>query len=398
LQHKDVKEVVVLVKEGVEYEKYLCAYIAGDKGLDSLKLRTYLRESLPEYMIPSYFTFIDKIPITANGKIDRKALLKISTSTTKCSQENLPRNKIEEKLYDTWCEVLERKDIGIYDNFFDLGGHSLSLLKLTSKINNEFKIKIDLGAIYRMPTISLISKYIIDSKYRIKSEEDNVILLNTKMEKNIFAFPPMSSFAISYSELSMLISSYSFYAFNFIENENLIGEYVRLILDIQNQGPFILFGYSLGGNVAFEVAAELERQGHEVSDIILLDSSKREDKKAKTISNELKINMLLEEAKNDEFYKQYLQIEDIRENAIKRIRKYLEYSDTMVNNEIINANIHLIKGETGATENVKISCWKELTNNKFKTYTGFGRHEEMLYNNNLKNNCVKINEILNSIS
>ena len=118
-----------------------------------------------------------------------------------------------------------------------------------------------------------------------------------------------------YSDLAKSIQSHSFYAFDFIEEDERIEKYVELILNTQPEGPYQLLGYSAGGNLAFEVAAELERIGKEVSDLILLDSYKIDNNKTEiqsTYTENLYQN-IVEEAKNDPMFKEYLEIKYFRE-------------------------------------------------------------------------------------
>ncbi|SFB47807.1 non-ribosomal peptide synthetase, partial [Clostridium frigidicarnis] len=117
LQHEDVKEATVIVIEDKDEDKYICAYIVSEKEVNELNLKDYLKESLPEYMVPSYFVKLDKMPITFNGKLDRRALPKPNLEDRLTSYE-APRNAIEETLVRIWSEVLGVDKIGINDSFF----------------------------------------------------------------------------------------------------------------------------------------------------------------------------------------------------------------------------------------------------------------------------------------
>ena len=121
LKHENIKEAVVMAKEEQDKNKYICAYLAADREIPVGELRQYLGEELPDYMLPSYFIQLDKLPLNQNGKIDRTALPepegKINTGTAYVA----PRNKLEEKLVEIWKELLGVETIGVYDNFFELG-------------------------------------------------------------------------------------------------------------------------------------------------------------------------------------------------------------------------------------------------------------------------------------
>ncbi|MCX6581803.1 MAG: amino acid adenylation domain-containing protein [Candidatus Aminicenantes bacterium] len=161
LRHESIKEAAVLVNgEGGAEKRYLIAYIVLKKEIEASELREYLRGKLPDYMIPSYFVPLEKIPLTPNGKIDRRALpgpgLDVSDGYA------APGNEIEKKLVRLWAEILGRDalhasqlqtSIGINDNFFQLGGHSLKATILVSKIHKELEVKVELMEIFRTPFI-----------------------------------------------------------------------------------------------------------------------------------------------------------------------------------------------------------------------------------------------------
>ncbi|MCP4158155.1 MAG: amino acid adenylation domain-containing protein, partial [bacterium] len=175
--YQGVREVVVLARGNDKYakDKYLSAYIVPDtySGPDTPKdfataLRRYLSSKLPEYMIPVSFTVIEKIPLTANGKIDTRALPDTVLKTA--AEQIAPRNPVEEILAEIWTEVLmdqtsieqdgEKQTIGIDDNFFHLGGHSLKATVLTLKIHKRLNVKIPLTEVFKTPTIRVLAAYI----------------------------------------------------------------------------------------------------------------------------------------------------------------------------------------------------------------------------------------------
>lgn len=160
LEHNDIKDVAVIETEDTNEEKYLCGYIVAEKELTISELRDYLCKELPDYMIPSYFVQIEKIPLTASGKIDRKALPKIDGNIEIGTVYEAPSNEIEEKLVDIWQEVLGINKIGTKDNFFKLGGHSLKAIALTTKIGKVFNKDITLLHIFKAPTVKGLAEVI----------------------------------------------------------------------------------------------------------------------------------------------------------------------------------------------------------------------------------------------
>jgi amino acid adenylation domain-containing protein len=158
-----IHEAVVVDKEDETGEKYLCAYYVSNKYFPEPGLRTHLSKILPDYMIPSVFIRLDKIPLTPNGKIDRKVLPEPGFKLV--DKYVPPTTPVEKKLAEIWAGVLGRESlpassIGIDDNFFQLGGHSLKATVMIAKIHKEFNLKIPLAEIFKAPTIREEASYI----------------------------------------------------------------------------------------------------------------------------------------------------------------------------------------------------------------------------------------------
>ncbi|HEX3126552.1 MAG TPA: amino acid adenylation domain-containing protein, partial [Thermoanaerobaculia bacterium] len=145
-RHPDVREAVVLARE-----QSLAAYVAPQVSAD---LRAFLRGSLPEHMIPSAFAFLDAMPLTPNGKVDRKALAQTGASGTASSSYVAPRTAAEEWLAAVWSELLGVERIGAHDSFFDLGGHSLLAVRVLSRVRDAFGVELPLKALFESPTLA----------------------------------------------------------------------------------------------------------------------------------------------------------------------------------------------------------------------------------------------------
>ncbi|WP_207706265.1 non-ribosomal peptide synthetase [Clostridium sp. HBUAS56017] len=160
MEYESVKEAVVIVRNDSEDNKYLCAYIVADKEITVMELRAHLSNDLPDYMIPTYFIKLEKIPLTHNGKVDRKTLLLFNENMTIGVEYIEPRNEIEEKLSVIWNEILGIKNISVKDNFFEIGGHSLKLTTLMTSIHREFEVKVSLSELFKIATIEKQAEYI----------------------------------------------------------------------------------------------------------------------------------------------------------------------------------------------------------------------------------------------
>jgi amino acid adenylation domain-containing protein len=188
LQYGGIKEAVVITRNAPaergfrSRDHYLCCYIVSDETFAAVELREFLSGELPDYMIPSYFVQLEKIPLTPGGKVDRQAL----PAPESGEQFTPPRNEIEEKLAGIWSEVLgiEKGDIGIDHNFFELGGHSLRATVQAAKIHKVFNVKVPLEEIFKLTTIRRLSDYIKEA------EEEKFLSVETVENKEYYPLSP----------------------------------------------------------------------------------------------------------------------------------------------------------------------------------------------------------------
>jgi len=152
-QHPGVAEAVAVVREDTPENKQLVAYVVG-KVLSTptvSELRSFLKEKLPDYMIPGVFVMLETLPLSANGKVDRRALP--APGAVRAETFAGPRTPIEKKLAEIFIEVLKAESVGIHDNFFDLGGHSLSATQVGSRVRNVFRVELPILCLFESPTI-----------------------------------------------------------------------------------------------------------------------------------------------------------------------------------------------------------------------------------------------------
>jgi amino acid adenylation domain-containing protein len=157
LKHDGVKEAVVLARGGSGADKFLCAYIVS-AGIEARELKEFLSLELPGYMVPAYFVFLDKIPLTPNGKVDKRGLPVPDSGAAK-NKYTAPRDQVEEKLAEIWSGVFGISPIGIDDNFFELGGHSLKATLMISRIHRVFHVNLSLVDFFKNPTIRQLANY-----------------------------------------------------------------------------------------------------------------------------------------------------------------------------------------------------------------------------------------------
>ena len=156
-RHADIKEAVVVAREETSGEKRLVAYVvSGSEPAPSTSaLREFLKETLPEYMMPSAFVFLDALPLTSNGKVDRKALPEPDQSNLELEESYVaPRTPVEEVLTEIWAQVLRVEQVGIHDNFFELGGHSLRAIQVIARVRKGFQVELPVRQLFETPTVA----------------------------------------------------------------------------------------------------------------------------------------------------------------------------------------------------------------------------------------------------
>ncbi|MCP5046115.1 MAG: AMP-binding protein, partial [bacterium] len=216
LRHPVIKEAVVVSPVNREKERYLAAYIVVDKELPSTEVKEFLSLSLPHYMVPPYITILDQIPLTASGKVNRKALPEPETDIQESYQA--PRDETERELVKLWSDLLGRDALhagelklstGINDNFFALGGHSLKVALLAAGIHRLFDVKMSLMELFESPTIKDISRYIREARREehipIEPSEEKEYYLLSSAQRRLYVLHQMEKESIGYNLPALLM-------------------------------------------------------------------------------------------------------------------------------------------------------------------------------------------------
>ncbi|MEO6802466.1 MAG: amino acid adenylation domain-containing protein, partial [Granulicella sp.] len=250
----------------------LAAYVIGKDGQvpTAAQLREFLKSCLPDYMVPSDVIALKEMPLTSNGKMDRNSLPQPDLTTFRTITA-LPSTEEELKLAKIWADVLEVNAVGVDDNFFDLGGHSLLLVRLFSRINREFGTNLPITIIFETRTLSELAKA-LKNKVRISSLVP-VQTLGTK--------PPlfMAHSYLIYRGLSTALGSdQPFYGLRELEEDGELSikdRALRYIVDmrkVQPQGPYRIAGWCAAGPLAVEIASQLLMAGDKIALLLLFDS------------------------------------------------------------------------------------------------------------------------------
>ncbi|ANK38485.1 enterobactin synthetase component F [Staphylococcus sp. AntiMn-1] len=177
-QHTHINDVAIVARPMVDNELSICAYLVSDDSLDFGSLKTSLGQKLPDYMIPAYMTQLDELPVTSNGKLNKKALPEIKVES---KVYVAPTNDMESAVAETFEAVLHVDQVSIHDNFFEMGGDSLKAIKLTSLISKSYNISIK--DIFELQTIASISKALVErEEMNVMTKLDALKIPNVKNE------------------------------------------------------------------------------------------------------------------------------------------------------------------------------------------------------------------------
>jgi thioesterase domain-containing protein/acyl carrier protein len=265
-------------------DKRLIAYwVPAEPVIENADLRAFLKERLPDYMIPSAFVILEVLPLTPNGKIDRRALEQLSVNSDYLSEKQFvaPRDTLELQLTQIWENILNVCPIGVRDNFFELGGHSLLAVSLMTQIGQQFNKHLPLATLFQGATIEQLATLL---RTETLSWSPLVTVQSNGSKRPFFCVPGGGGNVLYLYELARhLGSDQPFYGLQsvgldgqskpYTRIEDMAARYIKEIQTVQPEGPYLLGGHSFGGPVAFEMSQQLQKQGHEVALLAILDTT-----------------------------------------------------------------------------------------------------------------------------
>jgi surfactin synthase thioesterase subunit len=271
-------------------DKRLVAYCVADEGQDGALLEPALRAALartmPSYMMPDRFVWLAALPLTDRGKVDRRALAALAPPPPRQVNTSSPRDDIELSLYNIWSGVLLHPEIGLRDNFFDIGGNSLSAIKIVHQINQTFDAGLAVTEIIANPTIESLGALIRAGKTRNAGQ--NPICFRRGAERlNVICIHPGGGTAFAYLSLAKTLPQdfgvWGVQAVGLQPGEEFLPDigamadhYINLVQDLLDR-PFVLTGASFGGFVAYEMVRRLKLAGNDLGTAVMLDSMGSDD-------------------------------------------------------------------------------------------------------------------------
>ncbi len=279
-----VREAAIVVQTQ-DSDKRLVAYVVpnSEQLLTSQELRAFLKETLPDYMVPSIFMLLDALPLTPNGKIDRRALPSASPSPAVEDTFVAPQDELELQLTQIWQDVLSVESIGIHDNFFELGGHSLLGVRLVAQIEKALHQSLSVASLFQAPTIEQLATVLRKQGWtnpwhslvpiQPKGSQPPLFCIHV-LGRGLQFFRPLAKHLGIDQPLYGLSTQMTMNQNHAPANrvEDLAAHYIQEMRLLQPEGPYFLTGLSFGGIIAYEMAQQLNAQGQKVALLALLDT------------------------------------------------------------------------------------------------------------------------------
>ncbi len=375
-------------------------------------IRKQLNKVLPDYMIPGRFFLVDKFLTTPGGKIDRKNIPVALREIHLKKKQSVPQNKTEHVLQKIWSTVLKMDDVGVDDNFFDLGGDSLSAMEIVSLIQEGLSNKVAIKTLFECPNIKMLAKEIM--KHESTTEILNGYLVNSPVitlkeggnKTPLFLVHPIGGSIFWYKDLGLYLDEEqplfgiqdpgletSEYLFESLEE--MASYYIDALQVIQPKGPYLLGGASFGTTVAIEMARQLEEKGETVASILSLDgwahypSLKDDEKYFK--------KMMVEQNKKTLRKNNGIQISNL--DFVLKLQWHREQMLTRYNLPTTQAKFILFKAQELSTNfqyEADLNWWDSYIKNQVELHVVPGNHESMFSKPNIQVLADKINKVLHT--
>ena len=280
LQHGAVREAVVVAQGRTAGERHLVAYVIPHAGQSPAprELRAFLRARLPTHMTPAAVVRLEALPLSANGKVDRRALPAPGAGAgEEVGAPVEPRDGLEIQLAKIWEAMLGVEPVGIHDDFFEIGGHSLLAVRVLTRINRVFQRSLPLAAVFEAPTIAQLAARLRSAGWSAPASS-LLVVQPEGTRPPLFCIHGYAGFARLARHLGPeqpfygLVQGLDGRHFQ-TRVEDMAAHYLREIRGVQAQGPYHLAGHSIGGLVALEMAHQLRAHGEDVALLALIDPS-----------------------------------------------------------------------------------------------------------------------------
>jgi amino acid adenylation domain-containing protein len=283
VQHPAVRAAVVMAREDNPGDQRLVGYVTLESGATATMadLRRSLKQILPDYMVPTVVMALDRFPLSPNGKVDRKALPMPPAAERDLDGDYVAAaDNLEQQLVAIWEEVLQVKPLGINDSFFDLGGHSLLVVRLLDRLREVLHQDLPAAAVFQAPTVGQFAQMLRQPSKQLASPA--AVMINPGQGLPLFCihvlgqqlafFKPMASHLPQQRMIGLSADLDPIHAGELHSLELIAQFYIRELKKLQPEGPYHLAGVSHGGDVIFEMAQQLAQSGDRVALLVMMDT------------------------------------------------------------------------------------------------------------------------------
>lgn len=377
------------VCRSVAAERQIIAFIVGDAGAipDDERLTALLKNALPAAMVPSHIMHLSELPRSAHGKLDRAKLERLPLDTTFTRNTFAARDQTisltERRVMQIWKQVIGERPLALDSQFFLTGGHSLALVKLHGMLLREFGHAPPLAELHTECTVRGHAR-LLESETRVAGTGIGRLLNKGRTGRAILCFPPITGLGWVFGTLAQYIKYSRLFAFDFIPEANRIQCYVDAAMRIANDEAVVICGYSAGGNLAFQVASELEQRGMPVMRLVLIDAEPRSHDVCPSLSSIL------------EFGKRSLALlheEDAQTpESLARLEAYARVHAAGRESQCISAPISLVLSRSMRAD--PSVAWARHTNGGVSAQWAAGSHDDVIGHNNIEANAPLLRRIL----
>ncbi|MEO6850867.1 MAG: alpha/beta fold hydrolase, partial [Mucilaginibacter sp.] len=281
-QSEQISQAVVLARAGKDGKKRLISYVVGKGKYEREEVIGYLKKKLPDYMVPTLWVELESLPLTPNGKIDKKALPEPDIEKQLKDKFVAAETAEELMLTEIWQAVLKLEKIGVEDNFFDIGGHSLLAVQIITRIEQRTGKKFPLAILFEYPTIRSLSAFMQEDT--TASTWRSLVPIRPGGGKvPLYVVHGMGLSVLNFNSISLHVADEQ--PIFGLQPKGLDGaetpldsifdmakSYLEEIIEHNPSGPYAIAGYSLGGFIAFEMVRQLELMDKEVKTLIIFDT------------------------------------------------------------------------------------------------------------------------------
>ncbi|WP_415958876.1 amino acid adenylation domain-containing protein [Streptomyces sp. 021-4] len=392
-QWPPLARAVVTVTTDTGGEAALCAYCvpaAPGTAFDRRALRRHLAGSLPSYMIPSYFVELPALPLTANGKIDTAALPAPRAETGERPHEE-PVTLYERGVARHWKALLGLEQVGLEDDFFEVGGSSIKLIELLHHLRTEFGVTVPVSRLYQVTTLHGMAATVQEVLHSTSADELPYLTFNSGQAPHLFCFPPAGGHGLVYRGLAAQLPEYAVIGFNYLPGDDKVARYADLIEAARPEGACLLLGYSLGGNLAFETAKELERRGRRVGHVVILDSRRIMERYEPGDEG-----IRLFEAELADHLRKHTGSDAVAQETLEHAAEYLTFCGRTPNTGTVDAPVSVITDEekTALYAAGEHGTWHGSSTATTVVLRGSGVHADMLDPKHLARNAALVRTVL----